>query len=323
MTNFRRILRGVVSLLLIAYLIAAVFITRSMASKQRCAGMRIEVADSSATPFVTPRELARELADLPSRARGMRLSDINTDSIRSRLSHFDKIEHVSVVRLTNDSIVIRVVPMRPIARVFDGPSSYYINRDGKRISADARYRVDVPVIQGHFNDSVFPPTTIIPLLDYLDASAKWGAMVSMIKVDSPTDVLLIPAIRGQVINLGSADPTLFDDKFRRLDKMYTDVVPVKGWNYYDTISVKWNRQVVATRREKSLPDTGYIQDLDDDRDEVDATTMLAGEGVAPGQALRGKKANNEKPIPLKVKRRAEKTEHPADSASSTPQKTKS
>ncbi len=323
MTNFRRILRGVVSLLLIAYLIAAACITRSMASKERCAGMRIEVADSSATPFVTSRELARELADLPSRARGMRLSQINTDSIRSRLSHFDKIEQVSVVRLTNNSIVIHVVPMRPIARIFDGPSSYYINRDGKRISADARYRIDVPVIQGHFNDSVFPPTSIIPLLDYLDASTKWGAMVSMIKVDSPNDVLLIPAIRGQVINLGSPDAKLFDDKFRRLDKMYTDVVPVKGWIFYDTISVKWNNQVVATRREKSLPDTGYIQDLDDDRDEVDATTMLAGEGVAPGQALRGKKANNEKPIPLKVKRRPEKTPEPADSTPAGAKKTKS
>jgi hypothetical protein len=33
--------------------------------------------------------------------------------------------------------------------------------------------------------------------------------------------------------------------------MYSKVIPYKGWETYDTISVKFNGQIVATRRDKS------------------------------------------------------------------------
>ena len=43
---------------------------------------------------------------------------------------------------------------------------------------------------------------------------------------------------------------MIENKFARLKTMYKDVLPVKGWTYYDTISVKWRGQVVATRFKK-------------------------------------------------------------------------
>ncbi len=42
----------------------------------------------------------------------------------------------------------------------------------------------------------------------------------MIKIDSPTDVMLVPIIRGQIINFGTPDN--FDNKFRRLRRTYTE-----------------------------------------------------------------------------------------------------
>lgn len=320
MSRLKLIMRGLISLMLIIYLVFATKVVNHLAAKDVCAGMKIVVNDTSATPFVTSRELARELHGLPTRAKGMKMTDINTDSLRSILARFDKIERVEVVRFTNDSIIIVVDPMRPIARIFDGPGSYYINREGKRISADARYHIDVPVIQGHFGDSVFTPLDIVPLLDYLAGNGKWNSMVSMIKVDSPHDVMLIPSIRGQVINIGAPDVSTFDDKFRRLDKMFADVIPLKGWNYYDTISVKWKNQVVASRRDKKLPDTGYI--VAEESDDSDVSTMMAAEGVAPGQAMPGKKAKNEKPIPAAKPQKtspekAEKTESQQPAATKT------
>ena len=43
---------------------------------------------------------------------------------------------------------------------------------------------------------------------------------------------------------------LIENKFNRIKTFYKEVMPVKGWNYYDTISVKWRGQVVTTRRDK-------------------------------------------------------------------------
>lgn len=292
----KHIIRSILSIILLIYLIFASRISATMAGNDLCTDMRIIVNDNSARPFVTAKELARELHNLPSRAVGMKMKDIDTDSIRALLSRIDKIERVEVVRYSTGEIVITVDPMRPVARIFDDNYSYYINREGKRMSADARYYMDVPVIEGHFNDSTFTPTSIIPLLDYIAAHDKWNALVSMIKIKSPGDVLLIPAIKGQVINLGDLDPLRYDSKFRRLDRLYTEVIPHKGWNYYDTISVKWNNQIVASRRDKSHRTSDYVVD-EEELNDIDMSSMLAADGVAPGQAVAGRQAKSEKPVP--------------------------
>lgn len=282
--------------MLAGYMIASFVVTDTLSANAECTGMRIQVIDASNRRFVTAAEIANELGTLPRRAAGMRLSDINTEEIDRRLGDIDKIESVRTTRLSDGRINIAVTPLLPVLRVFDGPDSYYVNRAGKRISANARYHIDVPVIQGHFPpaDTTFTPVSLLPLLEWLDAHPKpWGELVTMIKADSPTDIILIPAIAGHVINFGT--PDAFESKFNRLQTIYKKVMPVKGWNYYDTISVKWGGQVVATRREKPRPITPEESEAEEEA--ADVTTMLTAEGVAPGRTRPGQKAHNEKPIP--------------------------
>ena len=66
--------------------------------------------------------------------------------------------------------------------------------------------------------------------------------------DRNHDIILVPVIRGHVVNFG--DTSMVDDKFLRLRTFYRKVLPTVGWQHYDTIAVKWRGQVVATRRHK-------------------------------------------------------------------------
>ena len=272
----RRVVTVVASVALAVWLIAVFFVADNHASEALCKGMRIEVSDTSLRHFVTAREIARELGTLPQRSAGMRLADINTEEIGRRLAEIDKIESANVVKLADGRVLVTVTPLLPVARVFDGSDSYYVNREGKRIRANARYFSDVPVIMGHFprEDSVFTPLSLMPLFDWLNEHAEtWGRFITMVKVESPNDVILIPAITGHVINIGA--PEGFDSKFERLRKVYQKVIPLKGWKYFE--------QVAAAS--------------DDEDETTDVSTMLAGEGVAPGQTKPGEKAHNDKPIP--------------------------
>lgn len=311
------------SVIMATYLVAALFVAGDADAHARCTGMRIEVNEASHRGFVTAREIARELHGLPERSAGMPLSAINTEEITRELSKIDKIEDVTVTRLSDGRINITITPLVPVARIFDGPVSYYINKVGKRIGANARYHSDVPVIAGHFaeNDTVFTPASLLPLLDWLAAhNDTWGRFITMVKVDSPSDIILIPAISGHVINFGT--PTDLDSKFSRLKTMYSKVLPVKGWNYYDSLSVKWGGQVVATRRVK--PVVSIAGDIDVDEEGADISTMLAAEGVAPGRTAPGQKAHNDKPIPASVPS-AKKTDHTKakpDTVTKNSQKTK-
>lgn len=278
---------------IIAYLAVMGSICSQKSAERSCRGIIIDVIDTAQQNFVTAEELRRELGRLPSLAQNMPLQAINTDSLQRMLRVIDKIENATVSRRTDGFIHIHVEPMRPVARVFDGEISYYINKDGKRISAEARYFVDVPVIQGHFNDTSFSPLQLLPLISYVEANPRWSKVVSMYKADSPRDIILIPAMRDLVFNIG--DLSALDNKFSRLDRMIGEVLPLKGWTYYDTISVKWSGQIVATRANKRLaPTDSVIEEVDED---VEVSTMLAGTNIAPGQALAGRKANSERPVP--------------------------
>ncbi|MCM1117429.1 MAG: hypothetical protein NC342_07825 [Pseudoflavonifractor sp.] len=271
----KRLLMPLAALAMTLYLIVALSFTYRNAAERRCEGLHIVVRDSATHPFVTAGELARELGSLPARLSDMRLAQVNTDSIESLFESIDKIESVKVVTLTDGHILVDVEPMKPVARVFpDKGRSFYINRAGKTIAASARYHMDVPVIRGTFRDTTFTPSHLLPLIDYLEAYPSWGALVSSIKADSPSDIILIPVIRGHVVNLG--DLSALDSKFSRLSTFYKEVMPNKGWDAYDTISLKWAGQAVATRRIKHLPTPPSVEDVEE---EVDTNTMIGVDSV--------------------------------------------
>lgn len=295
-----RYLKVIFSLMLAAYLVIALTMTATEPDTQLCRGIEITVEGGEGVGtqrFVTAGELARELDSLPEKAPGMALANINTQTIRKHLLDLDKIEDVEVVRLTDGTIRIKATPIIPVARIFDAGESYYINRAGKRVSADARYHKDVPIIEGHFEyaDTAFTPASLLPLLSYISNDSVWNAYVSMIKVKSPNDIILVPVIREHVINIGAPDN--FDDKFARLKKFYTEVLPLQGWEKYDTLTLKWNGQLVASKRRRAPQRVETVRYDDDEA--VDTGTMLAGDDVAPGQTVPGVKAHSEKPIPAK------------------------
>lgn len=288
--------------MLVVYMVIAIVVTGREPDAALCSGMTIEVVDApgrvkGVKPFVTSQELEHELGDLPARARGIALENINTQEIRHRLLELDKIEDASVVRYTDGSIRIKVKPIEPVLRVFDRSESFYVNRAGKRVKASARYHKNVPIVEGHFDpaDSAFTPLSLLPLLNYIAADTMWNAFIGMVKVNSPTDVLLIPNIRQHVINIGA--PTDLDSKFDRLLTFYRKVLPRQGWEKYDTLTLKWDGQLVATKRHRRSADIPVISHVDEEAVSIDA--MLAGDNVAPGRTRPGEKAHSEKPIPAK------------------------
>lgn len=270
----KKILWIVATVLIGAYLVVSLLWTHKATVKNSCTGMTIEISDTTNNRFVSVADIVRELDSLPLRCEGMLLDKIDTDSIESILNSIDKIESATCVIDNNGMVKITVVPMNPVARIFDDNTSYYINKDGKYISADARYYIDVPVISGHF-DSVFSATSLLPLINYVYSDSVWSSFVTMVKVDSPNDILLVPVIRGHIVNFG--DISNIENKFRRLRHMYRNVLPVKGWNVYDTLSVKWSGQVVATKRKKGL-EKPAVDIVDTSEHEVaDTETMLVEE----------------------------------------------
>ena len=253
------------------YLCFALNATAKMASNDTFAGCRINVADSVNSGFVTQLDISRECGDIMQWITTRQRKDLDINALESQLRASDKVESVNVAILNNGTLAIDVVPMLPVARVFDGASSYYINASGKKISAEPRYHIDVPVVVGNFSEK-YPPTRLLPLLHHIAGHPELDALVSTVSQERNGDIIIIPTIRGHVVNFG--DTSMVENKFARLREFYRQVMPVRGWETYDTLSVKWRGQIVASRRNKSLGHTQLASNIEefDDIDDIETIT---------------------------------------------------
>lgn len=250
------------TLALALYAVIACAWADGRARTQFCTGLQdggVRVIDPDGVGFVHADSLTRELTPILGDLTSKTVPEVNLGAIRDYIAGLDKIECAEVTMLNNNKLRITVTPLLPVARVWP-PSgkSYYINREGKRIAATARYHIDVPQLYG----SVTSPGALLPLLDYLKSHPDMERIVSMISAADTANIVIVPAFRGPVVNLG--DATDIDDKFARLQTFYRRVLPAKGWEYYDTISLKWDNQIVATRRKNKLPrlDVELIDELE-------------------------------------------------------------
>lgn len=273
------VIRCLLAVLLAVYLGFSLYIAHDMAAREKCAGFEVRVLRTpGAGGYMTAAEVRRLLDEWGFHPEGQPLSSVRMQDIEDRLNGMDNVEDALVERTAARKIMVTVTPMIPVARVFDRSGSYYINRQGKRLTANARFRLDVPLVTGSF-DSTVTPQSLLPLITRISSDSAWNAIVAQVQVEPVHhDVILVPMIRGHVINLG--DTSRIDDKLARVMLMYRKVLPLKGWQYYDTISVKWGGQVVASRREKSIPEPLIQFDTEGDEAE-DVNSMLTSPSETP------------------------------------------
>lgn len=276
-------IRCILSLVMMIYLGFALVYARSRAEQQKCQGVKVQVLDPAHNDFITVSDVLREMQSLKISPRGNPRGQIDLRAIERDLTACDNIERVNCVLLSNDTLTVEVQPMVPLARVFDrNDREYFINRTGKIMKASEHYRIDVPVVLGHFTDAL-KPTIVLPYIDYFTANPGWDRLVAAIEVKANGDIIMVPSIRGHVVNLG--DTADIDNKFLRLKSFYSQVMPVKGWQYYDTISVKWRSRVIASKRgfkpaATEIKEEEYI-DIDDSATMTSMVDSLSASAPRP------------------------------------------
>ena len=268
----KRLIQNTILIVLAAALVIGTLWARDKSRGEQCTGIEVQVINADSTSFVTPQGVLNDLKGQGIKLVGKRMGDIDASDIEEALRLSPYLENADIVKCQDGKILIRVSQLGPVFRVFDGESSYYVNRAGKHMTATNFYHSDVPVVQGHFTRK-FPPTRLLPLIDYVEKDSLLHSLVTMFIVRDTNNIILVPDISGHVINIGNV--TGLDNKFAKLKLFYSKVMPKRGWNTFDTISVKWNHQVVATRRTKAVP---QVMDFDPDDDEQapDIETMTIG-----------------------------------------------
>lgn len=269
------ILKWVILLILAGYSCWMVVWGHQEAARHSCSGIEVEVSGGShgAMDSVIKRGVLQELEKYPEPIKGVPLNLLNTHKVERYLSSLSNFEGVSCMLTSRGVLHVKVTPLIPVMRVFFRDNSYYINKDGKHIQSSPEFHTDVPVVSGNFTHD-FQPRDVLPLLNYIKGDRMLRDLTNMIVAEGPNDLLIVPRVRGHVVNFG--DTTRLREKREALALFYRKVMPYKGWEEYDTISVKFRGQVVATRRDKSRVNHG-----EEDYEEVDLEEGTLPEADVP------------------------------------------
>lgn len=274
----QKILKWSILTALLAYSAVIAVWAHREARLHECTGIEIHVEGSLAMDSVIRHGVTEELYKYPKKITGVPVHQINTTEIERYLSKYNNFESVNCIISTRGKLIIKIVPLIPVMRVFYGDNSYYINKDGKHVVSNAEFYNDVPIVTGGFNRN-FTPKSVLPLVNYIRKDAMLNELVSMVDAKDAKNLILVPRIRGHVINFG--DTTRLDEKKRSLLMFYRQVMPYKGWEEYDTISVKFRGQVVASRRDKTR--LNHTEQYIEEEDLEEGTLPDIGEaGTSPG-----------------------------------------
>lgn len=272
------IAKWTVLVLLIAYTTAMTVWARHEAARHVCTGIEVEVTGESRMNDIVTKGLQEELRRYPGKIKGAPLNSINTQNIEKYLGKLSNFESVNCMLSSGGILKVKVKPLVPVMRVFVGDNSYYINKDGKHIASSSEFFTDVPVVTGSFSRE-FPPTAVLPLIRHIEKDPFLRDLTSMVVARDARNLIIVPRVFGHVVNMG--DTSDIAAKGRALSLFYRKVMPYKGWQEYDTISVKFRNQIVATRRDKTRLNHGeeYIEETDpEDATLPESVETDAGEG---------------------------------------------
>lgn len=223
--------------------------------------------------FLTEDELYGRLKRKGFFSPGQAHEKLNVSAIEKYIREMSEVKDVKVFTRLGENWTIDIVVRKPIARIFNKyGESFYLDEDGFVMRTSDLHTARVVVVTGYIPDklkSISVPEIInndslksIRKLDdvyrisnYVCKDPFLRSLVGQVHLKKNGDFVLIPLVGGQKIIFGSAHTDEeVKEKFDKLMIFYKEAIPYEGWNKYDEISLKYDKQIVGKKVD------GYVEE---------------------------------------------------------------
>lgn len=232
--------------LLGGYLIFAGIFFEKKPQEQICNKFEIEIENETDEKFIDVADLEKFIAKQGLNPYGKQINEINTLAIQEALISNQMLKSAEVFVTSGGGIRAVVKQKTPILRVIASTGeNYYIDKDGAKMPTSSLSTIYLPVATGNIKEE-FAKTELYKFALFLQENDFWDAQIEQIVVQSEKDVILISRIGDQEILMGNLEN--YESKLNRLKEFYNKVLPSTGWNRYSTLNLKYDKQVVGTKR---------------------------------------------------------------------------
>lgn len=253
-------------LLVSAYALLSLSFSSIKLSQVKCNEIVVNVKDNTKHLFVESKDIIELFGKRNIKLLEENLDDLDLNELEQLVIEIPTIKNAQVYKTIEGKLVIEIEQRNPIIRIINYDNeSYYIDEQGAVMPLSNNYTAHVLVANGHINEpysKVFTPdvtsltdedelgrkyiiSELFVLAGFIHKNPFWKAQIEQIYVNENGDFELIPRIGMQTIIFGNTDN--YYKKFRKLELLYKNGFPLKGWNRYNTINLKYNNQVVCTK----------------------------------------------------------------------------
>lgn len=206
--------------------------------------IKIKIDHESGTYFVND-SLVRILID----GNKLKVSDIplgnlNISEVEQTLNKSSFIKKSEVFQNINGEMSVEITQETPIARVNTGDDEYYLTKEFTKIPLSNLYSAEVVLVGGKIQEEDFEG--LKELMMFISADKLLKKHIIAVKKQQPNSFILLVNKGDYVIEFGELKD--FDKKFEKLKLFYKQYLGKVGMNYYKTINLKFNNQIVATKR---------------------------------------------------------------------------
>jgi cell division protein FtsQ len=250
MKTFFKIL---IFILTVAAISASMAFSSQRLAKVKCGEVKVVIPENSPR-IVDEDEISRLIGKLDAGLLNRQLYSINTEKVESGLEKISSIRNAEVFRQFSvenfqlkGKLIIEVEQREPLFRVLNGKDDYYMDREGVRIDGNGEFTMHVLLVTGEV-DEQFARERLLPMIRFIDHDDFWKVQIQQLNVVEGGEVEVVPLVGDQLVEFG--EPEGYRNKLRNLKALYEQGFAETGWARYDTISLKFENQVVCSKIEK-------------------------------------------------------------------------
>jgi cell division protein FtsQ len=247
------------------YLLVVLGLISDKSERFICENQFVNILDSNEFRFINKNDVQSVLSENNIVVLGQPMGVINTKKMEEILISKALIKEAEVYRSGKNSIVIDVIQREPILRIIDEYNrSFYMDAEGYVLPVSSKYSAYVMVANGNFSKPEdFQQVGIdyhkeeykkdmkilrdlYKMTLFIHKNPLWNAQFEQIYVNHKGEFELIPRVGSHIIFFG--DIYNMEAKFRKLYGLYFAGFNNMGWNNYEKINLKYNNQVICTKR---------------------------------------------------------------------------
>ncbi|GAO44954.1 cell division protein FtsQ/DivIB [Flavihumibacter petaseus] len=190
----------------------------------------------------------------PKQFVGKPVAAIDLIALERKLNSNTWVQHAELFIDKEGVLQVRVTERKPVARIFTTlGNTFYVDSTGKYLPLGmGKPAMRLPVFTGmpdklklkNAEDSILL-TGIKAISEKLGSDAFWGAQITQIDLGADGNFDMVPLVGRHIIHFGNGENV--EDKFQRLAIFYRDVLTKTGIDYYRSVSVQFEKQIVGEK----------------------------------------------------------------------------